>query len=200
MFASSLAAGVILTEFAMDALDGKTVRLPFDMVPKATWDLGIVSVSSMQLLMLGTTTVVFLALTYVVESTEFGREMRTVAFDREVASMLGIRVWRVSALVFFLSGFLAGVGSTLIGLAFNSVHANLGNTYLLMAIAVLVVGGLGSVKGGFIGGLLIGLATAYTTGYFTSSYSEVVVYGLLLTFLIVRPTGLFRTSDVAGRV
>jgi len=198
-FASSLGAGVILTELALEFLDGATVRLPFDLFTQHTWMVGGISVSSMQVLMLGTSAVVLVVLAYLVDSTEFGREMRTVAFDRELASMLGIRVWRVTIMVFFLSGTLAGIGATLIGLAFNSIHANLGNTYLITAIAVLVIGGLGSILGGFIGGMLIGLVIAYTTGYWTSSYSEVVVYALLLAFLVARPSGIFASSDVAAR-
>lgn len=199
IFISSLGAGTVLTELAIQVLGNVSVRLPFDLVIPHTWDLGIFEVSSLQLIMFGTAAVIFFALRWLSNSTQFGREMQAVAQDRELAGILGVNTDRISALVFFLSGALAGVGATLVAVSFNVIDGNLGHNYLVLAIAILVVGGLGSVAGGFVGGLLIGLASAYTTGYLTSSYRDVIVFGVLMLFLVCRPEGLFRSENVLGR-
>lgn len=199
IFISSLGAGTVLTELATQILHNASVRLPFDLVTPRAWDLGPVDVSSLQLIMVGTAVLMFLGIRWLIGSTQFGREMQAVAFDRDVARILGVNAPQVSALVFFLSGALAGVGATLVAVSFNVIDGNLGHNYLVLAIAILVVGGLGNVAGGFIGGLLIGLASAYTTGYVTSSYRDVVVFGVLMLFLICRPDGLFRSDNILGR-
>jgi branched-chain amino acid transport system permease protein len=199
IFISSLGAGTILTELALQVLDNVSVRMPFGLITPHTWEVGLVTVSSTQLLMVVTAVIMFLLVRWLSNSTQFGREMQAVAHDRDVASILGVNTDRISALVFFLSGALAGVGATLVAVSFNVVDGNLGHNYLVLAIAILVVGGLGSVAGGFIGGVLIGLVSAYTTGYLTSSYRDVVVFGVLMLFLVFRPEGLFRSDNVLGR-
>jgi branched-chain amino acid transport system permease protein len=191
--------GTVLTALALNVLKNVSVRLPFNLFSNVNWDLHIVRISNLQLLMLGTTVVVFFFLRWLLSRTQFGREMRAVAHDRNMAAVLGVNVQRVSVLVFFLSGAIAGIGAALVSLAYNVVEGGLGQNYLVLAIAILVIGGLGSVIGAFSGGLLVGLVSAYTIGYITSSYRDVVVFGLLLLFLIVRPTGLFKTTNVLGR-
>jgi branched-chain amino acid transport system permease protein len=199
IFVSSLGMGTVLTALALNVLKNVSVRLPFNLFSNVNWDLHIVRISNLQLLMLGTTIAVFFFLRWLLTRTQFGREMRAVAHDRNMAAVLGVNVQRVSLLVFFLSGAIAGIGAALVALAYNVVEGGLGQNYLVLAIAILVIGGLGSVIGAFSGGLLVGLVSAYTIGYITSSYRDVVVFGLLLLFLIVRPTGLFKTTNVLGR-
>jgi len=199
IFISSLGAGTILTELALHTLENVSVRLPFDLVTAHTWELGLFELTSTQLLMFGTAVLMVILVRWLINSTQFGREMQAVAHDREVASILGVNSGGISALVFFLSGALAGVGATLVAVSFNVVDGNLGHDYLVLAIAILVVGGLGSVAGGFLGGILIGLASAYTTGYLASSYRDVVVFGVLMLFLVFRPEGLFKSANVLGR-
>jgi branched-chain amino acid transport system permease protein len=199
VFVSSLAAGIVLTELAIRYLDHKTVRLPIGLITPRRWDLGLVQVSNVQLVMIGSAAVVFVVLRWIIGSTELGREMQAVAHDREAAAMLGVNVNAISAVVFFLSGAIAGIGASLVGVAFNIIDAHVGHVYLVLAIAILVIGGLGSVAGGFAGGLIVGVASSLTTGYISSSYRDVVVFGLLLVVLIARPSGLFRSANVIGR-
>lgn len=199
-FISSLGGLIVLTELASFHLNNSTVGLPSDVFPTTSWSVGGVSVSSIQLLIVAVTILMFVLLRWLVGHTQLGREMRTVAYDRELAGMLGCNVDRVSAFVFFLSGALAAVGATLIAVAFNVIDANLGAAYLVLAITAMVVGGFGSVAGVLVGGLIVGLASAYTTGYVTSSFRDVVVFGLLLLFLFFRPSGLFTASGVTDRV
>lgn len=199
VFVSSLGAGMLLTELAAHVLENGAVRLPFGLLTTRSWSLGPARISNLQVLMMVTSAVLFVALRWLLSSTQFGREMHAVANDREAAAVLGVNVNRVSAAVFFLSGAMAGVGATNVVLAFNVIESSLGHNYLVLAIATLVIGGIGNVTGGLVGGMLIGLVSAYTTGYLTSSYRDVVIFGLLMVILIVKPDGLFKSENVLNR-
>jgi branched-chain amino acid transport system permease protein len=198
-FISSLGGLIVLVEAAEIVLDRKTVRLPFDAFPIKTWDLGWIQISSIQLLMVGVALVAFALMEWLVERTAVGREIKTVAYDRELASLLGVNADRVSAIVFFVSGAFGAISAMLVAIAFNVVNSDLGASFLVLAIAVTVIGGFGSIRGALVGGLLVGLASTYTTGYVTSSFREVVVFALMLGFLVVRPTGLFKVAQAGQR-
>jgi branched-chain amino acid transport system permease protein len=95
---------------------------------------------------------------------------------------------------------MAGVAAAFVATAFNVISADLGATYLVIALAAMVVGGFGSVTGMLAGGLMIGLTSTLATGYLESSYRDLVVFALLLVFLVFRPEGLFRTRAELSRV
>ena len=198
-FISSLGGLIVLVQAAEIVLGRKTVRLPFEAFPVHTWNLGLIQFSSIQALMVGAAVVGFAFLEWLVERTEVGREIKTVAYDRELASLLGVNADRISAVVFFVSGAVGAVSAVLVAIAFNVVNAELGASFLVLAIAVTVIGGFGSVRGALVGGLLVGLASTYTTGYVTSSFREVVVFLLMLAFLVARPTGLFKVAEAGHR-
>lgn len=198
-FISSLGGLIVLTELALLFLDHATVRLPPDTVPRLNLDLGGVRVSGITLLMITSALVLFLLLQWLVERTELGRELVAAAHDREVAEMLGVNTEVISATVFFISGCLAAVGAILVALAFNVVNSEIGSAFLVIAFAVLVIGGFGSIKGAYVGGLLVGVSSAWTTAYLTSSYREAIIFLLLLGFLLLRPTGLFAAADTTKR-
>jgi branched-chain amino acid transport system permease protein len=95
---------------------------------------------------------------------------------------------------------LGGIAATLVALAFNVINSGLGETYLLIAVASMVVGGFGSIIGILLGGLFIGVSSAYATGFIDSSYRDLVVFVLLLGFLVIKPSGLIRTTNDLDRV
>jgi branched-chain amino acid transport system permease protein len=199
-FISSMGGLIALVELAHLHLDGSVVRMPRDVFPVQSLNLGPVRITTLHLLMVGLALALIAVNAWVLARTQIGREVRTVAFDRRTAALLGVDVDRVSAGVFFVSGAMAGVAATFVGVAFNVINAELGSAYLVIALAAMVVGGFGSVTGMLAGGLLIGLASTYATGYFESSYRDLVVFALLLVFLVVRPQGLFRTNAELSRV
>ncbi len=199
-FISSLGGLIVLTQLAFLVLDGDTKRIPPGAFSSTAVQWGPVRLSSLNLIMIGLAAVLVAAVSWVLARTQLGREIRTVAADRRTAALLGIDVDRVSAVVFFGSGAMAGLAASFVAVAFNVVDSGLGSTYLIIALAAMVVGGFGSMPGMLIGGLLIGLASTYATGYLSSSYRDLVVFGLLLLFLVVRPQGLLRTRAELSRV
>jgi branched-chain amino acid transport system permease protein len=116
--------------------------------------------------------------------------MRAVATDREAAEMLGVNVDRTIALTFFLGSALAGVSGVMAGLLFNQINNYMGFVAGLKAFTAAVVGGIGSISGAMLGGLLIGLAESYITGYVSSTYTNLIVFGVLIAVMLLRPSGL----------
>ncbi len=131
-----------------------------------------------------------IGLTLLVNRTTLGKQMRAVAADREAAEMLGIDVDYVIAATFFIGSALAGIAGVMDGLAFNTIYTLMGFIAGLKAFTAAVVGGIGSIPGAMLGGLLIGIAESMVTGYISSTYTNLIVFGILIVMMLVRPSGL----------
>ncbi len=128
-------------------------------------------------------------LTYLINATKYGKAMRAVAEDPTTASLLGINTDRFIVLTFFVSSFLAAVAGSLVGSSVSIAGPYFGIGFGLKGLAVIVLGGLGSIPGAVIGGLLIGLVEAFVPGEY-SAYKDAVAFGILFIVLLVRPQGL----------
>ncbi len=199
-FISSLGGLMVLDELAYKVMGGMVERIPRDAYPVQTLQFGSLQFNTLDVTIVVLTAALMVLLAWLVHRTQWGREARAVAFNRDVAALLGTNVDKVSVGVFFLSGVLGAVAAVLVAMAFNVISSNLGDTYLVIAIAAMVVGGFGSVMGVAIGGLIIGLASTYAVAYIETSYRDLVVFLFLLFFLVVRPSGLFKTSNDLERV
>ncbi len=152
--------------------------------------IGSVTIDSVQILVLVLGLLLMTGLQLVVNRTRLGRQMRAVAVDREAAEMLGINVNLVITATFFLGSALAGIAGVMGGLLFNTVTSTIGFIAGLKAFTAAVVGGIGSIPGAMLGGLVIGIAESFVTGYISSTYSNLIVFGLLIVVMLVRPSGL----------
>jgi branched-chain amino acid transport system permease protein len=152
--------------------------------------IGSVTIDSVQILVLVLGLLLMTGLQLLVNRTRLGRQVRAVAADREAAEMLGINVNFVITATFFLGSALAGIAGVMGGLLFNTVTATIGFIVGLKAFTAAVVGGIGSIPGAMLGGLVIGVAESFVTGYISSTYSNLIVFGLLIVVMLVRPSGL----------
>jgi len=153
--------------------------------------IGSVSIDAVQIMVLAMGLVLMVGLRLLVTRTKLGKQMRAVASDREAAEMMGINVNFTIAATFFLGSALAGVAGVMAGLLFNQVTNTIGIVAGLKAFTASVVGGIGSLPGAMMGGLLIGMAESFITGYISSTYTNLLIFGLLIAVMLVRPTGLF---------
>ena len=158
--------------------------------------IGSVTIDSVQILVLVMGTVLMAGLQLLVNRTKLGKQMRAVAADREAAEMLGINVNFTITATFFLGSALAGVAGVMGGLLFNQVTSTIGFIVGLKAFTAAVVGGIGSLPGAMLGGLLIGLAESFTIGYLSSTYSNLLVFALLIIVMLVRPSGLLGRAQL----
>lgn len=141
---------------------------------------------------------VMLALLVLVERTRFGRAMRAVAENPQVASLMGISPNRIIVITFAIGGALAALAGIMMASNYGSAHFYMGFLPGIKAFTAAVLGGIGNLKGAMLGGLLLGLIEALGTGYlgaatngvFGSNYQDVFAFIVLIAVLVFRPSGL----------
>ncbi len=149
-----------------------------------------VAIPAVRLLSLVLAFALILALELVLTRWRWGQAIRATAEDWEAALLAGIDVRRAYLLAFALGTALAGAAGTLVTVAY-SVSPSIGLEWTLKALIVVVLAGLGSVLGTFVGGLVLGVAEAASAAAFGGPYREVVGLVIFVVVLLVRPRGLF---------
>jgi branched-chain amino acid transport system permease protein len=163
---------------------------------KTVFSLTTVPVSRATLIVVVGGLALMVALAAFVARTRLGKAMRATAYDREAASMMGIDVDRVIASTFFIGSSLAGAAGVMYGLVFSQVFHFMGFLAGLKGFTAAVVGGIGSIPGAMVGGLLVGLAETFASGYLSGNWANLVVFGMLIVVMLVRPSGLFGTRAI----
>ena len=149
-----------------------------------------IPIRTVQIVIFGVAIAIVSLLTYLINFTKFGKAMQAVAEDATTSSLLGIDTDRYIVLTFFVSSFLAGLAGSLVGSSVSIAGPYFGIAFGLKGLAVIVLGGLGSIPGAVLGGFIIGLVEAFVPGDF-SAYKDAVAFGILFMMLLVRPQGLF---------
>jgi branched-chain amino acid transport system permease protein len=157
---------------------------------------GGVRVGVAQIIVVAGTIVLMIGLTGFVSRTQLGRAMRATSFDRQAAEMMGIDVNRVIAATFFIGSALAGAAGIFNGLVYQQVWPYMGFDAGLKAFTAAVIGGIGNLPGAVVGGLAIGLAESFTIGYLSSTFSDAIVFVILIAVMILRPSGLLGRAAV----
>jgi len=135
-------------------------------------------------------------LSWILKSTMTGRALRTIAENPDTATLLGVEVDKIVPVVFILTGLLAGVAGALFTVNYGDVSPFMGENVGSKAIAAMVLGGVGSIWGAIAGGLLIGVIETLSIYLFGGDSVQMVVWGLLLAIIIIRPRGLFGTAAI----
>ena len=121
--------------------------------------------------------------------TYMGKALRAVSQDRETAGLMGIDPNKVVMLTFVIASALAGMAGAMLGPVLV-LTPFAGTSVIVKAFAIVIIGGFGNVEGTILAGLLVGLIESFTTQYLDTGMIDIVVFGLLLLMLAVRPTGL----------
>jgi len=187
---SSIAMATILEALALQLFGPDVERFPFGVVPDRTLHLGDAVVSELQVVIIAIALGMLAVLTFVLKRTVLGRRIRAVAESPTAARVLGVNVDRVIAASFFVSSALGAAAGVLFGLAFNSVSPDMGRTVELKGLAVIILGGMGSMPGAAIAGFALGLLEVFTVAKLGSSYRDAVAFGVLFLVLVFRPRGL----------
>lgn len=193
---SSIALGGMFIALLQARYGSDTRRFPADTFPDTAFVFGGVRVTLLQLVIFAVSIGLMLGLAYLVTRTRLGRGMRAVAENPHAARVLGVNVDRVTATTFAISSALGAVAGVLLALYVNSAQLTMGFNIELKGLAVIIVGGMGSLKGAMVGGLILGLAEAFAVQYVGSSWRDVVAFGLLFGILLLRPQGLFGARRV----
>jgi branched-chain amino acid transport system permease protein len=155
-----------------------------------------VHVALAQIIVVVGAVVLMVLLTLFVQRTQLGKAMRATSFDREAAAMMGIDVDRVIVATFFIGSALAGAAGVFNGLAYQQVWPYMGFQAGLYAFIAAVVGGIGNLPGAVVGGLVIGLGQAFSIGYVSSTFSDAIVFAILIVVMVVRPSGVLGRAAV----
>ena len=169
-----------------------SVRFPAGTVPDPTYHFAGLTIEGTKLGILVTTVVLMLVLGYVMRFTQVGRALRAVAENRRAATLLGINVDRIFASTLFVSSVLGGLAGILFGLAISDISPYIGRDQVeLKGLAVIVLGGMGSIPGAVLGGYLLGLIEVFALVRFGGNVEAGVAFAALFLVLVVRPQGLF---------
>jgi branched-chain amino acid transport system permease protein len=155
--------------------------------------IGRSTLPTYHLFILGVGGLVGLGLWFFLEQTSFGLVIRATAADREMARALGVRSSRLFTWVFVLGAWLAGLGGAL-SMPVRAISPGMGEFIIIEAFVVVVLGGLGSLRGAFLGSVLIGLLHAYGLLYLPV-FELALGYMAMAAVLIVRPWGLFGVRE-----
>jgi len=120
--------------------------------------------------------------------TRLGKAIRAAAQDPSAAGLMGVNINQVLALCFGFGALMAGLGGTLISISYQ-IQPTMGLEYTVIALIVIVLGGLGSIPGSFIGGFLLGLVGSIVT-YIQPGLSLVAYYVIFMLLLVAKPTGI----------
>ena len=132
----------------------------------------------------------FFALHLFVKYTKHGKAMRAVSQDKRTARLLGIDIHKISALAFLIGGALSGFAGALITPIYSlNIEGNF--TVLLKIFAVIIMGGLGSVKGALYGAYILGIGESIFQGYISGTWSYTFAFVLIILVLVFKPQGLY---------
>ncbi|MDR0540571.1 MAG: branched-chain amino acid ABC transporter permease [Spirochaetaceae bacterium] len=151
--------------------------------------VGGFSISNIQMIVIAVSALLMVALNYIVNKTRRGKAMRSVSFDMQAASLMGISVDATISFTFALGSMLAAAGGILYAFAYPQISPTMGTMPGLKAFIAAVFGGIGSIPGAMLGGILLGLAETFTKS-FNSQYADAISFSILIIILLIKPAGI----------
>lgn len=193
---SSIALGGIFIALLQWRYGPDTRRFPAGWFAEERFQVLGAQVTLIQVVIMAVSIVLMIALSLLVTRSRLGRGMRAVAENPTAARVLGLNVDRISAVTIAISSALGAVAGVLFAVNVNSAQLTMGSAIELKGLAVIIVGGMGSLPGAMIGGLLLGLTEVLAVQYIGSAWRDLIAFGLLFLILLVRPQGMFGTRQV----
>jgi branched-chain amino acid transport system permease protein len=173
------------------AVFGAAPRSFPDLIPATTWKFGGFVIGSHQVLVLVTSLLLLIALTFIVQKTKVGTAMRAVSFNEKAAALMGINVNFIISFTFGLGSALAAAGGILFAMNYASIDPLMGVQTGLKAFVAAVFGGIGNLPGAALGGILLGLIETVAGGIpAISPYRDGIAFAILILILLFRPAGL----------
>ncbi|MFD2025667.1 branched-chain amino acid ABC transporter permease [Promicromonospora aerolata] len=188
---SSIAVAGMLIALLQWRYGAETRRFPVDTFPATRFDVLGAQVTLLQVVIVAICVTLVVGLTLLVSRSRLGRGMRAVAENPTAARVLGVNVDRVTATTFAISAALGAVAGALFAMNVNSAQLGMGSAIELKGLAVIVVGGMGSLPGALVGGILLGVAEVFAVQYLGSAWRDLIAFALLFGILLLRPQGLF---------
>lgn len=187
---TALMCGLILENGNLALLGATKRKLP-DLVDKVVYSIGPLVVTNLKLWVILAAIVVFALLQTVVTRTKVGMAMRAVSWDRFALPLMGIPLDSVIVVTFVLGSGIAGLGGMLFAMCYPNLEPYMGAMLGWKAFIAAVVGGIGDIRGAFVGGFLLAFVEIMVVAFLPSTYMDLFSFTILLLILWVRPTGIF---------
>ena len=187
---TALMCGLILEYSNLAVLGASRLKFP-ELIEKQIWDVGGVAITNLKVLVIAAAIVVFLFLQWVVTRTRVGMAMRAISYDKFAIPLMGIPMDNIIVVTFVLGSGFAGLAGLLFAMSYPVLEPFMGMLIGWKAFIAAVVGGIGDIKGAFVGGFLLGFIEVGVVTVFPSSYRDLFAFTILLLILWMKPTGLF---------
>ncbi len=188
---ATIGIGIALNNTAQGLFGAANLRFPAGTIPTGTLEFGGVGLTALELAIILLSFALMAVLIFVIRKTQTGRALRAIAESPKAARLLGINVDGLFMLTSFVAAGLGGISGVLIGLYSNALFPLMGQPMLHKGIAVIILGGMGDIRGAMLAGLFLGFAEVLSVAYIGSNMRDAVAFGLLFLVLLVRPKGLF---------
>ena len=188
---ATIGIGIFFNSAVQGLFSADNQRFPSDLLPDQQMHFWGVQVSVLEIAIIVLSFVLMGALFFVMNRTQIGRALRAIAESPKAAALLGVNVEGLFLLTSFTAAALGGVAGVLIALYSNAVFPLMGQPILHKGIAVIILGGMGDIRGALVGAMFLGFAEVLSVAYIGSTMRDAVGFGLLFLVLLLRPQGLF---------
>ncbi len=190
---ATIGVAIMLNNGVQGIFGAANLRFPDGAVSTDSMALGGLHLTALELGIILLSFALMAVLLLALKRTQLGRALRAIAESPKAAYLVGINVEGLFFLTSFIAAGLGGVAGVLIGLSSNALYPLMGQPMLHKGIAVIILGGMGDIRGALLGALFLGFAEVLSVAYIGSTMRDAVGFGLLFLVLLVRPKGLFGT-------
>ena len=188
---ATLGAAIFLESLVQVITNGHAQNVPRPFDPTYYRVFGNVEISDFQLMLIVLSVGVMSGIAWFLTKTRWGRAIRVMAQSPDIARSVGIDIDRMTVLGFAISAALAGLAGILNAATYGSTYPFVGTMLGLKGIVILIVAGIGNMRGALYVGLILGVVETLAVGLGGASYRDAVAYFCMVAILLVRPHGLF---------
>ena len=186
---SAIGASIFLSNLARLIMGTQPYNFPSPFEPKV-YRTSFFVISRVEIIVLVSSLILMIGLTFIVQKTKIGKAMRATAQDKDTASLMGININRIVTITFAIGSALGAAAGVMVGIYFRTVTPTMGLMPGLKGFVAAVLGGIGNIPGAMLGGILLGIAEVMGAGYISSQYRDAVAFALLIIVLLFKPAGL----------
>ncbi len=187
---TALMVGLILENGNLAIFGASSRKFP-EIIKRVVFNVGGVRITNLKILVIVAAIVIFIFLQTVVNRSKIGMAMRAISYDKFAIPLMGIPVNKVVVFTFIVGSSLAAVAGILFGMSYPVLDPYMGMIIGWKAFIAAVVGGIGDIKGAFLGGFLLGFIEILVVSFFSSNLKDLIAFTILLIILVIKPTGFF---------
>ena len=195
---TALMCGLILENGNLALLGASRKKFP-ELIDNVIFSFGSLRMTNLKITVIISAVLVFLILQFIVTRTKIGMAMRAISYDKYAVPLMGIPIDTIIVFTFILGSSMAGLAGILFALSYPVLDPYMGAIIGWKAFISAVIGGIGDIRGAFLGGFLLGFIEILVVAFFPSTYRDLIAFSILLVILYIKPTGLFgvaRTTKI----